>query len=580
MATRLAPDQIIETSGLTAGILSYIIDDPTSPDGFWLAASANDSATVVRVGFSPTLAPKAGAGLQVMRAWVRKFGGSGDVTCTPQLYENGVLVRSGTAVAVTSTSGQLITFPFNASEIGTYANTEFRLQTTPAGGSPSKRATVEFGAIDWLFTPDQIPNPMLGTASTFSASPISKLVAPISVDIAPTASAAQVSPVSTALGFRLYWLGLDADFQQASGEQIDVTSLDSSFASSPIGVSAATAITGLASSLLAPGISVSAVSAALDTGSTAAISSVVVSAALPAASTESSFASDPASSKATVALAPSASSLLVSPIRSAATSRIEGTDQTAGASAVSVTGASPVLGTASTFASGPIEQPGGAALAETPSTFASAAVSVMALASVAGIATSASVGAVGVIGATSLNGAASQFAGEPIGSRSTASLVSVTSGAAVSPVTVATPPVTLAGTSSQFAASALTLRSVNRAGEAESTFAAGDIAAVARIDVAGTADRYGASPINNVSRIAVLSLASGFIAPRLAAQDLVVDVAGTPAGFAGGFVVTRLTRPASEVFVGLGETSGAERVDEDRASAAIVSANAPRGLVA
>lgn len=520
MADRLIPDAIVETSGLVAGILSSIDDDPTSPDAYWLAAQDNDSVTVVRVSFAPALEPKPGVGLQVMRAWVRKRGGTGTVTCTPQLYENGALVRSGSPITINSTSGELITLPFDSSEISNYANTEFRLETAPAGGNPSKRATVEFGAIDWLFSPDQIPNPVLSTASTFASSPISKLVAPTNISVASTASTAQVSPVSTALGFRVYWVGLDADFYEEAVQLVNVDSLASSFASDPVSVKAAAAPTALASSFAASAVAVSAIN------------------------------------------------------------NLAGTDQTAVAPPIAVTGASTVLGTASAFASGQIEQPGGAALVGTPSGFAAGAVSVLAQASVEGTAANATVSAVGSLSAASLGGSASEFASGSIGSSAVASLVSASSSAAVSPITVTVPPVELAGTASQFASGAFTLRAVNRPDSEGSAFAASAIATAVRSTVASTGGQSAVSPIGTVSRIHVLGLGSGFLAPPLGMQDLVVDVAGTGSDFAAGFVVVRLARPASEVFVGVGDVGGRDRVVIDPDLMEAVDGRAVRELVA
>ena len=150
MATeRQSPDVLLEQTNLT-GTISEIQDDPDSPDGNWLDAIANNVASICRTSFpTPTGNPTVGAGLQEFRILVRKFGGTGTPTAWIELYENGVLIRAGSAQNVTG--NLVISFTWNANEILTADGSlvECRLNSTAIGGAPAARACVEVGAVEW-----------------------------------------------------------------------------------------------------------------------------------------------------------------------------------------------------------------------------------------------------------------------------------------------------------------------------------------------------------------------------------------------------------------------------------------------
>jgi hypothetical protein len=146
---RLAPGALLEQTNLS-GSVTDIDDDPDSPDGSWLTASDNNTDSVARVSLpSPTGDPTVGADLQEFRAQVRKVGGTGTPQARIELYENGSLVRAGTDGNVTGTT--VIAFTWNANELATADGSlvECRVYGTKSGGSPSARATVEVGAIEW-----------------------------------------------------------------------------------------------------------------------------------------------------------------------------------------------------------------------------------------------------------------------------------------------------------------------------------------------------------------------------------------------------------------------------------------------
>jgi len=150
MATeRQAPDAILELTNLT-GTVSEIQDDPDSPDGDWLDAVSNNANSVCRVSFpTPTGSPTVGTDLQEFRALVRKFGGTGTPTARIELYEDGVLVRAGSEIDITTDT--VLSFKWNANELATSDGSlvECRLYGTKTGGAPAVRATVEVGAAEW-----------------------------------------------------------------------------------------------------------------------------------------------------------------------------------------------------------------------------------------------------------------------------------------------------------------------------------------------------------------------------------------------------------------------------------------------
>lgn len=156
MATeRQAPDAVLASANLSNG-LTEIDEDPDSPDGNWMVASGNNVDTDVRTSFpTPTGSPTVGAGLQEFKAWVRQFdeGQSGTPEVHIELWENGGLVRAGSKENVT-TSGHMVTFTWNASELGTADGSlvECKVVGTKSGGSPGARNTVDVGAVEWNVT--------------------------------------------------------------------------------------------------------------------------------------------------------------------------------------------------------------------------------------------------------------------------------------------------------------------------------------------------------------------------------------------------------------------------------------------
>lgn len=147
------PDSLLENSGWGSISLANIDEDPDSPDGAWATASGNNVGTIARVSFpTPTGSP---TGVQTFKIYVRKnsASGSGTPTARIDLYENGTLLASGSDQNVTSTTGQMLSQDFDlaATPLGTADGSlvEARFVGTQSGGSPSVRASVDLGAINW-----------------------------------------------------------------------------------------------------------------------------------------------------------------------------------------------------------------------------------------------------------------------------------------------------------------------------------------------------------------------------------------------------------------------------------------------
>lgn len=152
MATeRQSPDALLENTGLT-GTVSAIQDDPDSPDGSWLTTASN-TATVARVSFpTPTGNPTVGAGVQEFRVLVRKTNQSTNPTCTVALYENNTsLATIVSSTTISTTAGIVLSGTWNANLLSTADGSlvECRVVGTVGGGTPSNRASVEVGAIEW-----------------------------------------------------------------------------------------------------------------------------------------------------------------------------------------------------------------------------------------------------------------------------------------------------------------------------------------------------------------------------------------------------------------------------------------------
>lgn len=146
---RVAPAAILDSANLV-GVVTAIQDDPDSPDALWLTAASTAADSYVRVSFaSPgdTL-----SGTQEFRVRVRKIGGSNTPSARIELWQGGALVSSGANTSVTSTTGVVLAYTWDGTGIDPAA-VECRVYgTANTGGSASRRATIEVGAVEWNAT--------------------------------------------------------------------------------------------------------------------------------------------------------------------------------------------------------------------------------------------------------------------------------------------------------------------------------------------------------------------------------------------------------------------------------------------
>lgn len=150
---RQSPDAILAITNLTPNDVTYIQDDPDSPDGNWLVAIGVLVNTDVRVSFpTPSGNPTVGADLQEFRALVRQFdeAQTGTPTARIELWENGTLIRAGAETDVPK-GGIVLSFTWNANEIGTADGSlvECMVVGTKIGGPAGARNTVDVGAVEW-----------------------------------------------------------------------------------------------------------------------------------------------------------------------------------------------------------------------------------------------------------------------------------------------------------------------------------------------------------------------------------------------------------------------------------------------
>jgi hypothetical protein len=154
-------------------------DDPDSADGNWATADADGTDSDMRVSFdTPTGDPTTGAGLQEIRAWVRRSAtGGNDPQCRIEVWDGGSAITGGVGsdTTITSDSGQLLTLTWDATNLATAdgSGVEVRLYGTRSGGGPSVRRSVDFGAVEWNvnYTPasQTVTHSKLGTSESFPA---------------------------------------------------------------------------------------------------------------------------------------------------------------------------------------------------------------------------------------------------------------------------------------------------------------------------------------------------------------------------------------------------------------------------
>ncbi len=149
---RALPVGILASTNLSGAVSALQEADLENKVGAWLTATSATTSTDVRASLqASTCGLQTGSGLQTALVLVRRTGGGGsNPTCTVDLYRSGVLVTNLlTGTAISSTTGTILTLPWDATVLGgsppSAANLEIRVR-----GTASATATVEVGGIHGL----------------------------------------------------------------------------------------------------------------------------------------------------------------------------------------------------------------------------------------------------------------------------------------------------------------------------------------------------------------------------------------------------------------------------------------------
>ncbi len=242
---------MLASTALSNG-LTEIDDDPDSPDGNWMVASGNNANTDVRVSFgTPTGDPTAGTDLQEFKAHVRQFdeGQTGTPQVRIELWENGSLVRAGSNEDV-STSGHTFSLAWNANELATSDGSlvECFIAGTKSGGGPTKRNTVDVGAVEWnvVYT---VGLSLVALAGSSDA--VSTATGSLAVKKSLAGSSVALSTAAGAVSIRLSFAGVSAAVSTATG----AVSLRKALAGVASAVSTASGALSVSSKVLLAGVS-------------------------------------------------------------------------------------------------------------------------------------------------------------------------------------------------------------------------------------------------------------------------------------------------------------------------------------
>jgi hypothetical protein len=150
---RIDVTSVVSSSNLTGATTTNLVGDGTAADTTFATATANTATTTARVALGqPTGSYTLSSGaVQSIRVRVRKnsASGTGSPTCTIAVYNGASLVATSGSTAITSTTGQTVTFSWDGSATDGTA-IEVLVTGTASGGSPAVRASMDIGNIDWL----------------------------------------------------------------------------------------------------------------------------------------------------------------------------------------------------------------------------------------------------------------------------------------------------------------------------------------------------------------------------------------------------------------------------------------------
>jgi hypothetical protein len=147
-------DAVVSSTNLTGATVENLDDDPDAPDANW-ATKTTVADTSLRVGFPTSPGdPTPGADLQEFRVLLRKdAAGGNDPTYDIELWETGGGAPLGTLISgatLSSDTGEVVSAAWDASLLGSADGSAVEVMVVGyrSGGNPSKRRTVEVGAVE------------------------------------------------------------------------------------------------------------------------------------------------------------------------------------------------------------------------------------------------------------------------------------------------------------------------------------------------------------------------------------------------------------------------------------------------
>jgi hypothetical protein len=214
----LAPDAILTITDCSPNDVTYVQDDPDSPDANWIVADNNNVAPFLSLSFpTPVGTLTGGANVQTVQVLVRQFdeGQSG----TPRVdidvidgTDDDIVGHIGSPNNV-PTGGVLFNITFNADEVIDPANLRVEITATKTGGGPGARNTVDIGAVQWEAIVDE-------TGTTFEQSVVGSMPASSGTATTITTFGELVEgsmPASSGTLVKLISKGMAGDMPTSSG---------------------------------------------------------------------------------------------------------------------------------------------------------------------------------------------------------------------------------------------------------------------------------------------------------------------------------------------------------------------------
>ena len=214
----LAPDAILTITDCSPNDVTYVQDDPDSPDVNWIVADNNNVAPFLSLSFpTPVGTLTGGTDLQTMQVLVRQFdeGQVGTPRVDIELIDTvtqEVIASVGSPNNV-PTGETIFNIPFDADDLTNPANFKIEITVTKTGGGPDNRNTVDFGAVQWEAIVDE-------TGTTFEQSVVGSMPASSGTATTITTFGELVEgsmPASSGTLVKLISKGMAGDMPTSSG---------------------------------------------------------------------------------------------------------------------------------------------------------------------------------------------------------------------------------------------------------------------------------------------------------------------------------------------------------------------------